>query len=467
MESELTLLRHGIESQHDFYSFLLASAIESDSKYSQIRDLFIRKPSLPALEVSSRSGIPFNEIVLGYRSMQSDEELQLAVNSIFYPRRIMFQIGKIMVKDFDSDRDYVEKLLSGEPVSSRIVEVHATRGTCNYNCVMCLWSDKNNYTYRNQNMESNGLMSLNDWRETLINIKKLGARIAVFSGGGEVLLNRDFFRLIELAHNIGLRTQLYTNGFNLRKLSEYEWEQILTMEKIRFSIHSPFEDQYSQIVNIPFSVGALRIVSENLQELLRRRRSAKLMVSVGIGFVIQPLNFNQIIDMVNFARQQEVDFLNIRSDEIKVTNTLHPTEQDEVRRQLNIVRSNIIAGNYGSLAVDLSDNLTAFANYENYEIESVNECMSKYYRPAINPFGLWMPCDLKAEPRFSDQDFIIGDLHNETVEDILRKSHKKFIPANCESCMPSGQTGNAVFTKIITDYQSGIDFRDSPFLIKS
>lgn len=465
MEKEPGLLTQGIESANNYHPFLLALAIEGENKYARVRDLFIREPSLPTLEITKQSGVLLDEIVSYYKSMQTDEELQFVAKSVFYPRRIMFQIGRSMVKDFDTDREYVEKLLSGEPVSSRVVEVHATKGTCNYNCVMCLWSDKNNYTYRNQNMESGELMSLEDWRKVLIGIRNLGTRTAVFSGGGEVLLNKDFFQLIELAHDIGLATQLYTNGFNLRNLSEYEWEQILAMEKIRFSIHSPFEANYNQIVNIPPSIGALTKVTENLQELLRKRAIVDSKTNIGIGFVMQPFNFNQIIDMVNFSQQQGVDFLNIRSDEINVTDPLSAAEQDEIYRQLNIIRSGIISGSYGSLVVDLSDNLTAFANGEEYDIRLVVQCMSKHYRPAINPFGLWMPCDLKAEPRFSDPEYIIGDLHRERIEAILRESYEKYIPANCESCMPSGQTGNVIFTKVISDYQSGIDFRDSPFFI--
>ncbi len=465
MEREPFSLIRNIESVNHYYSFLSALAIEGENKYPKIRDLFIREPALPTFELANQNKILLNEIPLYYRQMQADEEFRLVVNSVFYPRRIMFQIGRNMVKDFDSDREYVEKLLSGEPVSSRVVEIHATKGTCNYNCIMCLWSDKNNYTYRKQNIESKGLMSLDGWKKTLVGIRDFGARTVVFSGGGEVLLNQNTFQLIELAHSIGLKTQLYTNGFNLRNLNDYEWKQILAMEKIRVSIHAPTEEQYSRIANIPSAIGGLTRVTENLQELLERRRTTNSRTSVGIGFVIQPSNFDQIIDMVNFASQQKVDFLNIRSDEINVTAPLDILQREEARRQLNIVRLGIVSGIYGSLMIDLSDNLTAFANGEDYNIRKVNLCMSKYYRPAINPFGLWMPCDLKAEPMFYDSEYILGDLHNENVEEILRKSQQKQVLSNCKSCMPSGQTGNAVFTKIIGDYQLGIDFRDSPFFI--
>lgn len=465
MERDLVLPRQDIESVNHYRSVLLALAIEGNNKYSEVRDLFIREPALPTFDLVTQSGVSFDEILLYYRQMQIDEELRLVSNSVFYPRRIMFQIARNIVKDFDSDREYVEKILSREPVSSRVIEIHARRGTCNYNCVMCLWSDKNNYTYRNQKIEINGLMSIEDWKKFLVGIKDFGARTIVFSGGGEPLLNPDVFQLIEFTHSIGFRTQLYTNGFNLRNLSNYEWEQILTMEKIRFSIHSPIEEQYSRIVNIPSTIGALARVTENLQELLERRRTIKSRISVGIGFVIQPFNFDQIIDIVNFASQQKVDFLNIRSDEVNVTPPLDMLQREETRRQLNVVRLGIVSGSYKPLIIDLSDNLTAFANGEDYNIRRVNLCVSKHYRPVINPFGLWMPCDLKAEPMFYNPEYVIGNLHKENVEEILRKSQQIQISADCEKCMPSGQTGNAIFTKIISDYKSGIDFRDLPFFM--
>ena len=464
MERDLSPLKQ-LDSLDSYYSYLLALAIESNIKYPKIRDLFIRYPELPASELAIQLGIPINEILLYYRQIQIDEKLKFVTNSVFYPRRIMFQVGSSMVKDFDSDRQYIERLLSGKPISSRVIEIHATRGICNYNCVMCLWSDKNNYTYRNLNIENRNLMSLDDWRKTLGDVWNFGARTIVFSGGGEILLNQDIFKLIEFAHKVGFKTQLYTNGFNLRNLSNYEWEQILGMERIRFSIHAPNEKLYSQITNIPSNIGALGKVIENLHELLEKRRAAGSKTSIGIGFVIQPLNFDQIINMVYFSMQQNVDFLNIRSDEVNITTPLCMLESEEVRRQLNVIRLGIISGNYGQLMIDLSDNLTAFANGENYNIRKVNECMSKYYRPAINPFGFWMPCDLKAELLFYDPEYIIGKLHEENTEEILIKNQNKQITANCVNCMPSGQTGNAVFTKIISDYQLGIDFKDSPFFI--
>jgi len=337
---------------------------EENRRYLMIRNIFIEEPSLPVYETLRKYDVSISEIIKYYRLMQVDENLQLITNSIFYPRRIMFQVGRRMVTDFNSDREYIERLLSGKPVSSRIVEIHATKGTCNYNCVMCLWSDKNKHTYRTKNMEGSGLMSLDDWKKILTEIKNLGARTVVFSGGGEPLLNRDFFPLIEFAHNIGFATQLYTNGFYLRGLTEYEWDQILAMERIRFSIHSPFEKQYSQIIGVPSSIGALTRVRENLQDLIMKRNNKKSKTAIGIGFVIQAINFNQIIEMADFAKQAEVDFLDLRSDEVKISGSLNAEQQKEVYRQLNIVRRRIIFGVYNPLIVDLSDNLTAFANGE-------------------------------------------------------------------------------------------------------
>ncbi len=184
---------------------------------------------------------------------------------------------------------------------------------------------------------------------------------------------------------------------------------------------------------------------------------------VGIGFVIQPLNVSQVEEMVLFAQNLGVDFLNIRRDEILVTNPLSADDEARLREQLIAIRSKFLSGQYGGMEVDFSDNLTAFMNEEEYFLNKTDQCFMKFLRPAVTPFGQWTPCDLMAEPMYADPDFVLGDLHVDSVKKILVNAQETEVPASCSSCMPSGQTGNAILSKLLEDYSQGIDFRDQPF----
>lgn len=446
----------------EFRAFTSALAIEG-GRQSLVRDIIISDPSISSTEIMTMTGISVEELTAIYRDLQQDEEFQLAVNSPYYSRRLMFSVARTIVRDLASDPEYTSRLTLGEPVSSRVVELHTTKGTCNYSCKMCLWSDKGERTYDTTNMKGSGLMGTEEWESTLADIHKFGAKVAVFSGGGEVLLNKDFFRLLTFSHSIGLKTQLYTSGYNMVHLVNDEWKQLLAMDRIRFSIHSPDEGTYNAIVSMPERVHALSKVEDHLRLLLEKRNAANSELKIGIGFVIQPLNVMQVEDIVEFARRIGVDYLNIRRDEILVTNPLDQESEAKLREQLLRIRANIVNGVYGNLEIDFSDNLVAFMNEEDYSLSKVPNCVLKHLRPTINPYGLWNPCDLKGEPMYADPDFVIGDLHQASVAEILARTQQLTIPATCASCMPSGQTGNAIFTKLLQDHALGIDFRDQPF----
>lgn len=446
----------------EYRTFVSALAIEG-GRQSLVRDIILNNPSTSSAELMKTIGISAEELVAIYRDLQQNEEFQLAVNSPCYSRRLMFNVARTIVRDLSSDHDYTDRLTSGEPVSSRVIELHTTKGTCNYNCVMCLWSDKGERTYDTTNMKGSGLMGTEEWENTLADIHKFGAKIAVFSGGGEVLLNQDFFRLLAFSHSIGLKTQLYTSGYNMAHLADDERGQLLAMDRIRFSIHSPDEDTYNAIVSMPERAHALSKIEDHLRVLLEKRDTVNSELKIGIGFVIQPLNVMQVEDIVEFAKRMGVDYLNIRRDEILVTNPLDPESEVKLREQLLHIRTNIMNGAYRNLEIDFSDNLVAFMNEEDYSLPQVPYCVLKHLRPTINPYGLWNPCDLKGEPMYADPDFVIGDLHQQSVANILARTQQMTIPATCTSCMPSGQTGNAIFTKLLQDHALGIDFRDQPF----
>ncbi|MCB9812941.1 MAG: radical SAM protein [Pseudomonadales bacterium] len=446
----------------EYRAFVSALAIETGQR-SLIRDIILSEPSTTSAKIMKAVGISAEELVKIYRDLQTDEEFQLAVNSPYYSRRLMFNVARTVVHDLASDSDYTQRLISGDPVSSRVVELHTTKGTCNYNCVMCLWSDKGERTYDTAQMKGFGLMQTEEWKNTLATIREFGTKVAVFSGGGEVLLNKDFFRLLAFSHSVGLKTQLYTSGYNMTHLEEEEWGELLNMDRIRFSIHSSNEGTYNDIVSMPEHAHALTKVDNNLKLLLEKRNIVGSDLKIGIGFVIQPLNTMQVEDIVEFAKRTGVDYLNIRRDEILVTNPLDQESEVELRKQLLRIRQNIVNGVYGNLEIDFSDNLVAFMNEEKYLLPQVPQCVIKHFRPTINPYGLWNSCDLKGEPMYADPDFVIGDLHQDGVVKILARTQQTTIPAACTSCMPSGQTGNAIFTKLLQDHALGIDFKDQPF----
>jgi hypothetical protein len=166
--------------------------------------------------------------------------------------------------------------------------------------------------------------------------------------------------------------------------------------------------------------------------------------------------------MVDFAAELGVDFLDIRKDEVDVTNDLTADQRAAVRRQLIDLRGRAGRGTYGDLEVDLSDELVSLANDSPVLRRRTRECLAKYARPTISPFGILAPCDLKAEPRFAHSQFNLA-LMPQPVEDMLSAIGRTFVPDTCAQCMPSSRTTNAVYAKLLGDARDGLKPCDQPF----
>lgn len=156
-------------------------------------------------------------------------------------------------------------------------------------------------------------------------------------------------------------------------------------------------------------------------------------------------------------------FINVRQDEVEVTQELGDAERRLIAAQLLSIRDRSLKGEFGNMQVDMSDDLVALANGIEQNIRRVAYCFAKILRPAISPFGVVAPCDLRAEPRFSNPDYVLGNVKRQTLPLVMTSAGHRDIDASCAQCMPSGRTINAIVTKLIKDHEAGINYTDQPF----
>lgn len=150
------------------------------------------------------------------------------------------------------DPERPAKLLNGEPVLSRTVELHASKGTCTYRCQMCLWSDQEQLTYIRRSLDSGGLLTTDEWCTVVDQLADHGVRTVVLSGGGEVLLNRDLPAILTHIRQRGLTAHLYTTGYHLPRGADHPlWREVAQLDQVRFSIHAPDPATYDAITQLP------------------------------------------------------------------------------------------------------------------------------------------------------------------------------------------------------------------------
>jgi len=408
--------------------------------------------------------VSLEEVKHAYKLIKEDTAIVDYIHSLYYHKRLFYQSANTIIKGWLTKPDNFSKLISGQPIVPDVLEVHSTKGTCNYSCTMCLWSDKNELTYTSKGLDIQGLMTFDEWKQLFDEANILGVKTIVFSGGGEFFQNRDAGDLIDYVSSLGMIIHIYSNGFNLEKLNHNIWGSLKKAEQFRFSLHSPRPTTYNQITGMPEKVQALENVINNVAKLRNAREEGSLL-RIGIGFVIQPMNYSEILEMCDFSRDLGVDFLCIRKDEVDVTEGFSEIEFEIIRNQLIQIREQNNNGFYGNTTIDISDELVAWMDGLMPNKSRVSQCYVKYTRPTVSPYGIFAPCDLKAEPRFASSNYNLGNLKDQSLSKVADSLLEYFIPDKCNQCMPSSRTVNAIYDKLMNDCKLGIALEEQPFLI--
>jgi len=443
----------------------VTTALENSTAQHAVRGAALQHladPTQPAAALAHAADATLDDVRDAYTLLRGDHAVTALTTSMFYPHRLKHRLAVRTVAEWVADPSRFDRLLAGQPVLAKTVEIHPSIGTCNYRCAMCLWSDKTTLTYATQGLQARGLLSTQQWLDTITDLAARGVHTLVISGGGEALLNPDLPGILRRARELRLQTQLYTTGYNLKRSGPDLWQEVARMHRVRLSIHSPAAATYAQVTGLPLKLQALRHVSEHARRLLELRDQLASPLRLGIGFVLMAVNHHQITEIAKFAAELGVDFLDIRKDEVDVTTSLSATQLTAVQTQLNDVRDRARRGEYGALQIDLSDELVSLANDIPVVRRRTRECLAKYVRPTISPFGIVAPCDLKAEPRFAASKFNLA-LMPAPIDDMISDLKRTFVPDACAQCMPSSRTANAVYAKLLGDAHQGLNLCDQPF----
>jgi MoaA/NifB/PqqE/SkfB family radical SAM enzyme len=182
----------------------------------------------------------------------------------------------------------------------RLLQVESSIA-CNLRCIMCPWREIA------KNVENHGIMTQKVWEALRPHLPE--TRSVDFTGGGEPLLQPRLVEWIREAHAAGCETGILTNGL---LLTEKKAAQIIDagLNWICFSMDGATVEIYEAI-----RVGSnLEKVCQNLANIaaLRSNKVPKTM----INFVLMPMNFHQVEDIVKLAHRLGVDQVNFKQCDV-------------------------------------------------------------------------------------------------------------------------------------------------------
>lgn len=328
----------------------------------------------------------------------------------------------------------IEKGLLEAPISLHLLITDYCVNKCN----MCgHWKTDNKKVLRLETLER-------IWDEMSFN----GGESICLTGGDPVI-HPQFNEILELERNFDLG--IITTG-NFQK--DFKWELLKDLKWIRFSIDSLNADRYSIIRG-----------RNNLWETIipNLKRTQELNREVGINFTIQKLNYDEIIDIVNFSINNDIyrlmlypmhgDFdLAIKEKEIK--DVIYQLEKIiSVGRYKSIPENNIYSL-YESLRKALNEDKT---NVRELIDLDTYPCMINKIHLAIGADGSVYPCEMIADDtdiqglrnmnikyheykgKFyevnGDNMNNIGNVNNDLLLDIWKKYYNfSFVSDKCKNC---------------------------------
>jgi MoaA/NifB/PqqE/SkfB family radical SAM enzyme len=168
---------------------------------------------------------------------------------------------------------------------------------CNLQCRTCI---------RNSWDEPIGSMDMNLYRKLLSDLQEFSTLNSIaFWGYGEPLAHPEIVNMAALAHEMGLKTEVITNGHLLDQDIAKGFMQA-GLDTLVVSVDGTTQTSYEDVR----LGGDLSRVEENIRALniLRAKMPGKKL-NVGLEFVIMKGNIDQLPDLAHKARSMEADFI--------------------------------------------------------------------------------------------------------------------------------------------------------------
>lgn len=265
-----------------------------------------------------------------------------------------------------------------------------------------------------------------------------GVLAVEFTGGGEPLLQRDHERIFSKTLELGLKAALVTNGVSMKSdlieniLPSFVW--------IRVSIDAGNKDSYTNIRSC--APGHWDSVWRNVGALSRSIARTNSKTALGLGFVVTPESYKEIVPFVKLAKDHGVS--NVRLTAMFSSSDEEPFVPiyEEILALINEAKEEeqpgfTIHNNFGTRFEDLRQHRPDF-----------NFCPHQHYVGYVGgDLKLYRCCLLAYSKRGQISG---GDMSKRRFDEFWASQERKddlnaLDPRGCERCQFSGKIKNVLY----------------------
>ena len=207
--------------------------------------------------------------------------------------------------------DNVIQFLETKNTPPVLVEVDPSNA-CNHGCYFCISSyihlpeSKGLETFNRSIMPKNILMSM---CEDLVD---LGVKAVNWTGGGEPTLNPNLKYAIQYMGKNNIPMGMFTNGALLDRFDLFD-TLVDNMTWVRFSVDAGTEKTYNWIRR-PGKGQDWNKMHQNLAKLIDTNNAAGKKIDIGVGMVITPDTYSEIVDYANTFKDFDLDYCQFKPE---------------------------------------------------------------------------------------------------------------------------------------------------------
>ena len=204
-----------------------------------------------------------------------------------------------------ANADRVIEFIETGNTSPVLIEVDPSNA-CNHACSFCLSSYIHFDKYRGTETFSRAIMPRDMLMKLCEDFVDMGVRAVNWTGGGEPTLNKYLKEAIKYCGTNGIKMGIFTNGTLLDKHDLFE-TMIDNMTWVRISVDSGTKETYDA-VRVPKGGANWDKMVSNVTKLIEVNNSKNKKIDIGVGFVISPDTYHEIVDFAKFFKNFDLTY---------------------------------------------------------------------------------------------------------------------------------------------------------------
>ena len=329
----------------------------------------------------------------------------------------------------------LESFIEGNIMAPIYVRVKPTN-YCNHHCFYCAYDSWNPIV---KEQGRNAQLPLAKMMEILSDFKEMGIKAVTYSGGGEPLVYPHIVEALEKTLEYGIELSIITNG---QKLKNQRAELLKQAQWVRVSLDSCNAQTFSKTRRVPESW--FYDLTNNLKSFAMIKPTS---CELGINFVVQENNKDQVYSSIKLFRELGVDHVKITPRHILETSKKDfEISKDDVTNQIEKARQ------------EFSD----FRIYDSYDndfnlinMRTYTQCYIMQTIPVVGAVGDVYFCHDKAWRG----EGVLGSIKNQSFKELWFSSEtkikfKEFNPKKECKHRCTNDSKNIIIGKILNDFNN-------------